>query len=57
MIQEGRKGGGAEPAMRIGARNYFVKFLKCPAPGSDVSAVFCLYLQCGVCSPDFFLFG
>ena len=38
-------------------RNYFVRFLKCPAPGSDVSAVFCLYLQCGVCSPDFFLFG
>merc|ERR1711944_382166 len=54
MIRERREGGGTEPAMRIGARNYFAIFLKCPAPCSDVSSIFCLYLQCGVCSPDFF---
>ena len=40
MIREGRKGGGAEPAMRIGARNYFVKFLKCLAPCSDYQQFF-----------------
>ena len=30
MIREGRKGGGAEPAMRIGARNFLLNFLSAP---------------------------
>ena len=54
MIRERREGGGTEPAMRIWARNYFVIFLMCQAPCSDVSSIFVYICSVEYVAPNFF---